>query len=408
MKIVQINCVYNYGSTGKITRDIHQGLLAQGYESVVLYGRRQKTKEPGIHKTCTEFEAKACNVLSRMTGRPYAAAPLGTAELLRQLDREKPDIVHLQCINGYFVNIYRLLDYLKNHHIPTILTLHAEFMYTGNCSYAYDCDGWKTGCTHCPDQKEAINSTRAGATEQNWKRMQRTFAGFENLLLCPVSDWVGSRAAQSPILNQYPIRTVLNGIDTGVFHYRKADAEALRKKLNIGDRKLVLHVTASYANPIKGGKFITELSKMLDPEQYVVLVVDGENNPAPADFCGIYFGRANGQEELAALYSAADVMALTSYRECLPTTCLESLCCGTEIVGFYFHGNEGERSFPEQYAHFFRHGDMEQLARRVQEVAAHHAEKERCAAENQKVFSREVMQQNYIAIYHELQNEETK
>ena len=51
---------------------------------------------------------------------------------------------------------------------------------------------------------------------------------------------------------------------------------------------------------------------------------------------------------------------------------------------------------------------MEQLSRRVQEVAAHHAEKERCAAENQKVFSREVMQQNYIAIYHELQNEETK
>ena len=264
MKIVQINCVYNYGSTGKITRDIHQGLLAQGYESVVLYGRRQKTKEQGIHKTCTEFEAKACNVLSRVTGRPYAAAPLGTAELLCQLDREKPDIVHLQCINGYFVNIYRLLDYLKNHHIPTILTLHAEFMYTGNCSYAYDCDGWKTGCTCCPDQKEAINSTRTGATEQNWKQMQRAFAGFENLLLCPVSDWVGSRAAQSPILNQYPIRTVLNGIDTGVFHYRKADADALRKKLNIGDRKLVLHVTASYANPIKGGKFITEQSKMLD------------------------------------------------------------------------------------------------------------------------------------------------
>lgn len=54
-------------------------------------------------------------------------------------------------------------------------------------------------------------------------------------------------------------------------------------------------------------------------------------------------------------------MVLTSYRECLPTTCLESLCCGTEIVSFYFHGDEGEGSFPEKYVHFIPHGDMEQL-----------------------------------------------
>ena len=191
--------------------------------------------------------------------------------------------------------------------------------------------------------------------------MKEAFEGFDDLILCPVSNWVGERAAQSPVLRQYPICTVLNGIDTDVFHYREKEALVLREKLNVGERKMILHVTASYTNPVKGGKFITELSQRLDSEKYVVVVVDGLNNPPPKEFCGIYYGRANGQEELATFYSAADVMVLTSYRECLPTTCLESLCCGTEIVSFYFHGDEGEGSFPEKYVHFIPHGDMEQL-----------------------------------------------
>ena len=59
MKVLQINNVYNYGSTGKLTKHIHDALTERGIESVVLYGRRQRTKEHNIHKTCTELEAKA-------------------------------------------------------------------------------------------------------------------------------------------------------------------------------------------------------------------------------------------------------------------------------------------------------------------------------------------------------------
>ena len=145
-KILQINCVYDYGSTGKITKDLHNVLKSQGFESVVLYGRRQESQEKDIIKTCSEFEAKANNVLSRFTGRPYAVSPIGTHRTIAELEREKPDVVHLHCINGFFVNIYTLLDYLKKKKIPTVLTLHAEFMYTGNCGYAFDCNKWKTGC----------------------------------------------------------------------------------------------------------------------------------------------------------------------------------------------------------------------------------------------------------------------
>ena len=47
MKVLQVNCVYDYGSTGKITKALHECLTARGIESVVVYGRRQKTDERG-------------------------------------------------------------------------------------------------------------------------------------------------------------------------------------------------------------------------------------------------------------------------------------------------------------------------------------------------------------------------
>ena len=51
MKILQINCVYNTGSTGKIVFDIHTKLLKDGDVSVVCYGNGPKLQEKGIYKT---------------------------------------------------------------------------------------------------------------------------------------------------------------------------------------------------------------------------------------------------------------------------------------------------------------------------------------------------------------------
>ena len=398
-KILQINCVYDYGSTGKITKDLHNVLKSQGFESVVLYGRRQESQEKDIIKTCSEFEAKANNVLSRFTGRPYAVSPIGTHRTIAELEREKPDVVHLHCINGFFVNIYTLLDYLKKKKIPTVLTLHAEFMYTGNCGYAFDCNKWKTGCEKCPDRYAAIRSKWFNTTHKNWLDMKNAFDGFDKLQICAVSDWVKMRAEQSPILNQYPISTVLNGIDTEVFHYCEDKARELRHIHEVKDKKIILHVTANFQNSIKGGKYITELSNKLDPEKYVIIVVDGNNNNRPEDFRGIYWGKAKSQQELAALYSAADVMVITSKRECLPTTCVESLCCGTSIVCFDFHDGYGESSFPSEYVDMVPYGDVDLLEKKVIENLEKGMSKRDVSKEMKKVFGKSVMVERYIEMY---------
>lgn len=402
MKVVQINCTYDYGSTGKITRDLHNALKSKGIESVVLYGRRQKSTEKDVIKTCSEFEAKAFNVISRVTGRPYSGSPIGTRKIISELERIKPDVVHLQCINGYFVNVHKLLKVLKEKKIPVVLTLHAEFMYTGNCGYAFECNQWKSGCKQCPDKKKALNSSVFAPVYWNWKKMQQAFDGFEALVLCPVSEWVKMRARQSAILNQYSMHTVFNGIDTTVFSYKKEIGDELRKKLQLTDKKVILHVTANYKNPVKGGDYITKLSQQLDRGKYCLVVVDGNENTPPEDFYGLYWGRAKSQEELASLYMLADVMTITSSRECLPTTCVESLCCGTPIVCFDFHDGFGEPGFPQEYVKMVPFGQTSVLKNQIEMMIENKINKEKIASDCQKIFSYENMTKNYMEIYQSL------
>lgn len=158
MKILQINCVYGTGSTGRLTQAIHTRLLAEGIKSVVCCGRGPRSTDPHIHKVCGELYAKAQHAEADLTGLVYGGCVLSTARLLHILRREAPDIVHLQCINGYFVNIFRLVRWLKRHRIPTLLTLHAEFPYTANCGIAADCEKWRTGCGSCPQLRAQTGS----------------------------------------------------------------------------------------------------------------------------------------------------------------------------------------------------------------------------------------------------------
>ena len=68
MKVIQINCVYKQGSTGKIVYDIHNTLLKNGIASIVLYGREKKPAEPNVYKISTEIEAKIHAVFSKLFG----------------------------------------------------------------------------------------------------------------------------------------------------------------------------------------------------------------------------------------------------------------------------------------------------------------------------------------------------
>ena len=221
IKILQVNNVYRNGSTGKITNDIHLSLMKKGYNSVVCYGRGERIVEPHVYKTCSELYSKLNNLLSRFTGIMYGGCYFSTKKLISIIKKEQPDIVHLQCINGYFTNIYKLIMWLKNNKIKTVLTLHAEFIHTGNCGHSLDCNRWMKGCGHCPRLRKETKSLFYDGTHLSWIKMKKAFDGFQdNLIVASVSPWLMDRAKLSPILANQHHTVVMNGLDTSVFRVR--------------------------------------------------------------------------------------------------------------------------------------------------------------------------------------------
>ena len=404
MLVMQINCVYKKGSTGKITYDIHSELLKRGIESVVCYGRGEKINEPHVYKTCGEGYSKTNHLLSEFTGVMYGGCFFSTNKLIKIIKKEKPDVVHLQCINGYFVNIYRLVSWLKKHDIKTVLTLHAEFMYTANCGHALDCDKWQTGCGHCPRLKQETKSFLIDGTHKSWMKMKKAFDGFnDNLIVTSVSPWLMERAKLSPILNDKKHEVVLNGVNTDVFHFY--DTAELRSQMGLNGVKVIFHATPSFddnINNIKGGYHVLKLAeKMLDENvKFVVAGNHPEGLKVPPNV--ILLGKVSDQELLAKYYSMADVTLLTSKKETFSMVTAESLCCGTPVVGFKAGAPE-QISIPE-YSSFVDFGDLESLHEEMKKFLAESFLKMDIALTSNCKYAKQTMVQSYIETYKELNN----
>ncbi len=399
MKVMQINCVYKSGSTGKIVFDIHTALKEKGIESVVCYGRGQEFCEDDAFKTCGEIEGKLNNLISRITGVSYGGCFFATNRLFARIKKEKPDVVHLHCVNGFFVNIYRLVKYLKKHKIPTVVTHHAEFFYTANCSYAFECESWKSGCGKCPSAKKAVNSYFFDFTGANFRRMKKAFSGFENMISAAVSPWVQKRAEMSPVFADKTNVTVLNGIDCSVF-VPCGDREALKSELGIlTDKKVIVHVTADFDDSRKGGKYVRELAGKVENDA-VIVVVGNRRPPENLPVNIIAVGRVENQKKLAEYYSMADLCLIASERETFSMPVAESLCCGTPVVGFRSGGPESIAI--SEFSEFVDHGNAEKLCEAVRGLLNSDIDRENIAQKAAEKYSKETMTEGYVKLYDEV------
>lgn len=399
MKVAQVNVVFKKGSTGKIVYDLHSMLLENGHESVVCYGRKKMDFEKGIYKVSSEIEAKLHALYERISGFSYTSSYFATKKLISVLKKEKPDLVHLQCLNGYFINIYKILNYLKKNKIPTVLTLHAEFMHTGGCGHAYDCEKWKTGCGKCPQLKDATHSLFIDTTAKQWKNMKVSFENFENLKIVAVSKWLESRAKISPILAGKEFYVIGNGIDTtNVF--KPTPFEELKEKHNLKDEKIALYVSPSFNSPTKGGHVILKLAKRLENEniKFIAVGFDGDESLLPKNIIGVR--HTKDQKELAKYYSMADVTVLTSKRETFSMVCAESLSCGTPVVGY--KAGAPEQIALKDYSEFVDNGNIDVL----EKTLLNWLHKDKNIFQNlsnlaKEEYSRELMFKKYLQIYNQ-------
>lgn len=402
MKVLQINCVYKEGSTGKITHDIHEHLLNIGEQSVVICGRRAPKNNDNIYAVVSEFRGKINHLFAKISGVLYGGCFFSTEKIKRIIKKEKPDIVHLQCINGYFCNIFRLLEFLKKSGVPTVLTLHAEFMYTANCSHAGDCEQWKTGCRKCPVRKTALHSWLFDRTSYSWKRMHSIYKDWDNLHVVACSKWISKRASQSGEIAHRKIHVIHNGIDNNTIFYPHPNARSyISEKYHLPkDKKYVLYVSPGLS-ALKGFDLFLELIKKCENDELHFLLVGGEYNGSEKNLTVI--GKVLDRDLLAKIYSSADALVVCSRNDTYPTVCLEAISCGTSVVGFDVGGVS--ETISKDMGAVVPYGDIDALRKKLLEVVQNKLSE--ITVDNARVsHSKDRMVQEYMDLYLSLYNKE--
>jgi glycosyltransferase involved in cell wall biosynthesis len=398
MKIAQIDVNYGSSSTGKIVADLHVGLEDFGHSVKAFYGRGPASKADTVKKVSNDIEVGLHALGTRLTGFTGCYSPIATKKLINLLSLYKPGIVHLHDLHGYFIDINTVVNFLKMENIPTVWTFHSEFMYTGKCGHALDCDKWRTHCDECPSLDDYPKSY-IDRTAKMFDSKYKMFEDFENIHIVSPSDWLARRIRASVIAGSKDITVIPNGLDVNVFYPR--DTDDLRKHLDLDNKFTVLSVGSNIWSDMKGGKWVLKLAKRMPQVSFVMVGVDSQPDFAPGNVKMI--APVRDQNLLAEYYSLADVLLLTSIKETFSMVTAESLACGTPVVGF--DSGAPKEVAPQGYGTFVPQGDIDGLELSVWECKnklGDHRSAFECREFAKKMYSKEVMVRKYEHIYQKL------
>lgn len=398
MKILQIDVNYGSSSTGKLVQILHESCQKFGFSGEVYFGRGDFSEQQHVYKISNQSEVYMHAALTRLTGYTDYFSPRATNRVIKHIDRFRPDIVHLHDLHGYYINIFPLIRYLQKLAIPIVWTFHCEFMYTGKCGHALDCDKWKSECFKCPQIKTYPRSLFFDRTREMYKRKKRLLAESTNLTIVTPSNWLADRVKDS-FLKSQPIDVIYNGTDIDVFKLLKKND--LRQSLNINDKFVILVVGSNIFSDSKGGNWVVDLARRQNHSNSIFLVV-GSDSATSIDLPRnvINIGRINDTAELSKYYNAADIFLLTSEKETFSMVCVESLASGTPIVGF--EAGAPSEIIPNGYGSFVPYGDIEKLNNLITDVIncrVRFNSEEVCREFAVKNYSQSSMASKYFSLY---------
>ena len=356
----------NWGSTGKIVEGIGSLAKSRGWDVYVAHGARYKNRSS---LKAIQVSSRAEEWIHYVESSLFDAQGLGsrcaTRRFLRKIDEIKPDVVHIHNIHGCFLNYPLLFNYLRDKQIPVVWTLHDCWAMTGHCVHfeRTHCEKWKTMCEKCPQKMDFPTSYLLDRSKRNYALKKQLLTSMDRMRITTVSAWLKGVAEQS-YLNKFPIDVVPNGIDTSRFVHTDTD---IKKRFQIESKILLLAVASGFEER-KGIFDYVALSKILTDKYQLMLVgVNAQDRKVLPDNV-IAVSRANGPEELASFYSAADVLLSLSYEETFGLTVVEAMACGTPAI-VYDNTAQPELITPETGI-VVKSGDVEGVKEAVEEVCS--------------------------------------
>ena len=331
--VLQINTVAVNGSTGRISEGIGEAAITRGYESYIAYGRGKPLKSSSTLIKIGDNLSVITHILrTRLFDKQGLCSYLSTKNLIKEIDKIHPTIVHLHNLHGNYLNYKVLFKYLAASDIPVVWTIHDCWPITGHCVHfsAVDCDKWKHGCEKCPRSTGYPKSIFLDRSKQNYIDKKEAFTSLNKMFVVPVSKWLEDVLKES-FLGGYDISYIHNGIDVDKFFPRKDEISRTKIAYGLNNKFVILGVATGWSKD-NGLYDFLELRKHLSDEYSIVLVgvTPSLKKNLPDGIIGIE--RTDSVDELAAIYSCADIFINGSKEETFGLVTAEAMACGTPVI----------------------------------------------------------------------------
>ena len=346
MKVLHVNTYDIVGGAARAAYRLHKGLCRLEQESYMLVAeRRSEDSSVSNFKPPTDLPSRLrrrfrSKLIDRCFARYRASRPTGYElfsddrsqygiDLLKQLPQ--CDAVNLHWIAGYVD--YQSFFAKVPERTPVVWTLHDMNPFTGGCHYDHGCSRYKDKCGACP---QLGSNDRNDLSNQIWKRKYKTFKRIppNKLHIVALNQWMADEVKKSSLLRRFPISIIPNGLDTEVFTPR--DSNVARDALEIPrEAKVILFIAGSLNNRRKGFDMVLQaLAGMSDLPSLFLLTLGSGKPSVEFPIPNLHLGHIANERLLSLVYSAADLFVIPSLQDNLPNTVLESLSCGTPVVGF--------------------------------------------------------------------------
>jgi glycosyltransferase involved in cell wall biosynthesis len=342
MKILHIS-TYEKGGAAKAAIRLHLGLLKLGFDSHILF--LIKSNE-STHTPKSYYFPQKLSLYKRIIYKLRLKQSINSQNQKKTIKWKSeyegfslartdfkiyahPLFKEANIINLHWVA--KFLDYptfFKNSRGKKLVwTLHDMNAFTGGCHYAWNCHKFQTSCESCPQFKEELDTAKASLLTKQEALLN------VNLNIVTPSNWLYLQSKQSLLFSGYETRVIPYGIDSSVFKIYKKNY--LRGKYNIPkNRKIILFVSQMVKNKRKGISYLYEAIEKLGISNDVVLCIVGESRDIEFSVESLKLGTIDDERLMAKIYASADLFVIPSLQDNLPNTVLESLMCGTPVIGF--------------------------------------------------------------------------
>ncbi len=396
-KLLQINVDSALFSCGKVCEDISRVAQAHGWDTYVAYARDHKD---GVNKEIrigSMMDVYLHWAEQRIFDNEGLCSRSATRKLVRQIDKLKPDIIHLHDIHDHYLNYQFLFDYLSSVNTPVVWTQHDSWNITGHCYHfvSVNCERWKNECYNCPLIHTYPNNVLDRSTK-NYIQKRTSFTSKDNLTLVSCSHWLDSIIGQS-FLKEKRHFVIHNGIDTTLFHPTK-------KKNN---QKFTILGVALPWTKAKGIDDFFKIRKNLPEDKFEIIMLGlspKQIKTLPVGIIGVE--RTHNVSELVDMYSSADVLVNTTYADNFPTVNIEALACGTPVITYETGGSP--EAIDDKTGIVVPQGDITALVSAIIEMRNNPFSSSNCRDRAEKMFNKEKCFEKYIELYNSLLNKEVE